>query len=51
VREQGGRSGAVVDTVYCPHVGPVRVVSTLKLTASAARVEAILRGFVIGAAD
>lgn len=48
VREQGGRSGAVIDTVYCPRVGPVRVRSTLRLTASEARVEALLRGFAIG---
>ncbi len=50
VLEQGGRAGARVETVYCPRVGPVRVISTLQLSASEVRVEAVLRGFALGAA-
>jgi hypothetical protein len=49
VVEEGAASGAVVQTTYCPDVGPVEVVSRLQLTHGLVEVRARLRGYTIGA--
>ena len=50
VVEQGAASGAVVETVYCPDVGPVVVESRIELSRGSAQVIARLRGYAIGGA-
>jgi hypothetical protein len=49
VREEGAASGAVVNTTYCPDVGPVEVRSRLVLDHGVVEVIARLRGYRIGA--
>jgi hypothetical protein len=44
VAETGGSRGGRIETTYCPGVGPVRVVSILRLSRATVRVEATLRG-------
>ena len=49
VVEEGAASGAVVETTYCPDVGPVEVRSRLQLEHGLVEVRARLRGYAIGA--
>ena len=47
VVDEDSQSGKRVSTIYCPHVGPVSVVSELALSHSTAQVKALLRGFQV----
>ena len=50
VVESGAASGAVVETTYCPEVGPVEVRSRLQLSHGLVEARARLRGYTIGGA-
>jgi len=45
IHESGGPQGTVIDTVYCPDVGPVEVRSSLALSRQTVTVIARLRGY------
>jgi hypothetical protein len=50
ILEQGSQSGAVIETTYCPEVGPVQVISSMRLELGqqTVRVVARLRGYRLG---
>ena len=48
VKESGAESGQLVETVYCPDVGPVEVVSEMVVRDQSIRVIARLRGYQVG---
>jgi len=50
VVERGAQNGAVINTTYCPNVGPVQVISSMQLTLAEQSVQVVakLRGFRIG---
>ncbi|MFI5308051.1 MAG: hypothetical protein ACHQ53_11895 [Polyangiales bacterium] len=50
VTEQGSANGAVINTTYCPDIGPVQVISSMQLTLGQQTVQVVakLRGYRIG---
>ncbi len=50
VVEQGSTSGAVIATTYCPDVGPVQVISSMRLQLGQQTVQVVgrLRGYRVG---